>query len=175
MANEARRGTDVTNGSARKAADDVEKLANDVVELLGVEDAITREIERKGDDSLFARIEECDKFAIDAPVNSDMMFLALSLPIANGLIYFATSRERLRIAREWIQTNWHDKDDPISTLAALTLIYIVKRGWREYHSRADKQDVWVRINRRVEKLKHDTETAVSGGPEPAPAPPSPQN
>jgi hypothetical protein len=142
------------------AASKIEEIAKTAVDHLGVAEAIRRESEREGSDSLFTRIEECDTFAEAAPVNSDMMFLALSLPIANGLIYFATNRERLRRAREWAARNWPGQDDPISTLAALTLIYIVKSGWRTFKSDPEKAPIWSRINTRVEKLKQDSVAAT---------------
>jgi hypothetical protein len=141
-----------------RVSGDLESIAKTAVDYLGVVETIRREAEREGADSLFARLEECDTFAEAAPVNSDMMFLALSLPIANGLIYFGTSRDRLRRSREWAAEKWPQQDDPISTLAALTLIYIVKMGWHRFRSEPEKSQIWSRINGRVEKLKQDSES-----------------
>jgi len=138
---------------------DIESHSRTAIEYLGVAETIRREAEREGGDSLFARLEECDAFAEAAPVNSDMMFLALTLPIANGLIYFGTSGDRLRRAREWASHRWpQQQEDPNSTLAVLTLIYIVKLGWRRFKEVPEKLPVWSRINQRVEKLKQDSES-----------------
>ena len=145
-----------TSPSIRGESGNIETIAKTAVEYLGVGEAIRREANREGADSLFARIEECDALAEDAPVSSDMMFLALSLPIANALIYFATNRERLSRARAWAAQNWPNQEDPISTLAALTLIYIVETGWRQFQQDSEKSVIWSRINARVEKLKQDS-------------------
>ena len=144
------------------SVEEIERIAEEAVEKLEVANAI--HLERK---ALFSRIEECDKFASGAPVNPDMMFLALSLPIANGLIHFATSRQALKEARDWVRNNWRDQEhepDPVSTLAALTLIYIVEQGYKEYKRDRERKETWKRIKERVEKLV-DTRDDDSSGEE----------
>lgn len=104
------------------------------------------------------KLEESDAYAESSPVNGDMMFLALSLPITNGVIHIASTREALSEANKWVLEKWEGPHpDPISILSALTLIDIVEEGWKTYKNDPDKREQWKRILRRVGKLSEDME------------------
>lgn len=162
MPGEVQQPTAASTSESGSSVDEVEAISVEAVRILGVARAVQAEA-----DILFPRIEECDSFAEGAPVNADMMFLALSLPIANGLIHFATSRQKLNEARDWVWRRWKgqaDEPDPISTLAALTLVYIIDQGWRHFKDVPEKRKIWQRIRTRVEKLADDPPTAPFTAP-----------
>ena len=119
------------------------KNAADAVAKLDVEQFIEKHLR-----SLFQKLEECDNYAESAPVNGDMMFMALSLPIINGVIHIASNRTTLKNAMDWVLAKWkvpHKDPDPLSILSALTLIYVVGRGWSEY------KDDWETYKKRKEQ------------------------
>lgn len=137
----------------------------EVIKLLEVEEFLSRNMK-----AILDKIEDCDQIASSADFNGDMMFIALSLPIANGVIHIASNRRALSHATGWLIKNWEpddeenpdkdrpDKEDPdkISILSALMLIYIVMQGWEEYKSVKDKRKMWERIRIRVQKLSTES-------------------
>jgi hypothetical protein len=104
-------------------------------------------------------LEECDRFAEDADLNGDMMFIALSLPIMNGIIHVGSNRSDLRKAIEWILSKWKTENkepDKISILSVLTLMYVVAKGWEAHKNDLGKRDIWLRIVSRVRKLSSES-------------------
>jgi hypothetical protein len=135
----------------------IEEIAKEAVEKLGLEKAIQQYYE-----TLDLRLEEAEDRAKGTPVNQDMMFAALSLPIANGLIHFASTRSRLREAEDWISGVLRDMEvvdaEPEAMLAALTLIYLVNDG--HSRNRTKKAAVWNSMLKRVTRMQ----TNIGGQP-----------
>jgi hypothetical protein len=125
---------------------ELEQLAAEAVDLLGIRDAIKRT-----SPTLFEQIEDCDTFASSS---DDSLFIATTLPIANAFIHYATTRPQLASARRWVRERWPDEDDPTSTLAALTLLYIVREGVKRFQKDPDKREVWDRIRNRIGNTLH---------------------
>jgi hypothetical protein len=124
----------------------LEQIAAEAADIVG----ITRVMKRLSD-KLFDQIEECERFAEAAePLDANAIFIALSLPIANSLIHYATSEERLNRAQLWLRENWpNQQSDPISALASLVLMYVVSEGWKQFRKDAARKAIWSRIRRRV--------------------------
>jgi len=139
-------GTGPTAGGTQRAA-------RKAVEELNIEPFI-----KKHRPSIFNKLEECDHYANSADFNGDMMFIALSLPIANGIIHVASTREHLRKATKWVVDQWKSdaNQDPekISILSALVLIHVAGEGWNKYKRSRDKEkrEIWKRIHDRVQVL-----------------------
>ena len=128
----------------------IEQIAAEAVRLLGVDVVLDQ-----ATDAVLSQFEDCDLFAMKASSDADDIFIELSLPIANALIHYATSRHQMADAKSWLHREWPflaDAQDPTSTLAALTLMHIVNEGWRRYRTDPDKRDIWMRIQQRVEKF-----------------------
>jgi hypothetical protein len=128
------------------------KAARVAVELLDLEPFFTPENLR----SIFNKLEECDRYAqASADFNGDMMFIALSLPLVNGIIHIASNRNGLRRATEWVVKEWQEDDkdpDKVSILSALTLIHLAVKGWQRFRDDPTKRNAWKRIIFRVQKL-----------------------
>ncbi len=134
----------------------------DAIRLLNIEPFFNEDNLR----SIFKKLEECDDYAESADFNGEMMFIALSLPIVNGIIHIASNRNDLRRATQWVVQEWKDganKDpDRVSILSALTLIYLAVKGWQRFRE-SSKREIWKRIITRVQKLSserlHDDDDA----------------
>lgn len=133
----------------------LDDVAEQVVQRLGIAEAIRRERE-----PLRERLAECDRFAQADPAGGAAMFVAMALPIVNSFIHFATSRSKLAKTTDWVRDNWpggEDELEPLSTIAALTLVYILRTGIEDARSQREERD-WERMYRVVERLT-DTATA----------------
>jgi len=114
-------------------------------------------------DPIYSKLEECEEDAKRAPVNSDMMFLALALPVINGVIHIASNPTALRDAMDWVTSKWaepkREPPDAVSILSALTLIYIVYTGYMRYKQDEDheKKEKWLSIWTRAKKLAEGLE------------------
>jgi hypothetical protein len=123
-------------------------LAARAVEILALDDFIQERL-----DALFAKLEQFDHEADTMPMNSDLMFGALSLPVANAVIHVASTPARLRDARAWLAGWWGgEPSDVMNVLSALVLIYIVMSMWDRYHADAEHRHRAIRIVNRVQKL-----------------------
>jgi hypothetical protein len=152
----------LTEKEIRKAVGEPTARATiEVIKLLEVQKFFSRSNMK----AILDKLEDCDQIANSADFNGDMMFIALSLPIANGVIHIASNRRALCHATKWLMDNWEsddnkgpDKEDPdkISILSALMLIYIVMQGWKKYKGNKEKQKIWGRIRTRVEKLSTES-------------------
>jgi len=127
----------------------IAKTAETAVKILGAEKFI-----ENYSHLIFEKLEECDKYAQSADFNGDLVFIALSLPIINGIIHVASNSAALIAARDWVVSKWKDnKDpDPVSILSALTLVYVVAKGWRAFQEDQERREVWRRILGRMERL-----------------------
>lgn len=126
----------------------IERTAAQVVAMLQLDDAI----EEIGP-LLFQQIEDCETIAAAGP-DSGQMFVALALPLANNLIHHAAAWWAVEQASHWVRENWPrtlPSQDPVTTLAALTLIHLVALGSRKFGQSEDplKKEIWSRIRERV--------------------------
>jgi hypothetical protein len=131
------------------------QTATTAVEMLDVRPFVRKYIE-----PILSKLEECEQDAASSPVNSDMMFLALTLPVINGVIHIASNPKALRESMAWVTEKWqepHGDPDPISLLSALTLIYIVVEGWNRYKDDATKSQVWRSMLNHVKTLSQGLE------------------
>jgi hypothetical protein len=114
---------------------------------------------------IYARLEEFDKEAQDTVArtkpkgkgseavkrSSDMIFIAESLPIIQGIIHVATDRKSLGQAITWIRETWGETANSLIVLSALVFAYIAKRGASDAKF-AGKHEVWLRIKERATKF-----------------------
>jgi hypothetical protein len=109
-------------------------VSNEAVQKLGVSSFVNVNM-----DSLYRRLSEALDSAQKAQ-DPGTQFRTMSLPIVNGLIHFASTRHQLDNAIDWVEkANVKRIADPTSTLAALTLLYIVDNG---VTSEVGDQSVW---------------------------------
>lgn len=114
------------------------------------------------EERIFTKLEECDGYASNADFGGDMMFIALALPVINGIIHVASTRDNLEAASDWVVKEWGEgpkNPEKVPILSALTLIYVVAIGWDKYEHPAPDQSIaegkkviWERILNRVQKL-----------------------
>ena len=116
--------------------------------------------------ALFGKLEEADENAQTAPIDADMMFIVLSLPIASSVIHLASSRPALAEARRWVADEWGKDADPVPILSALTLARIAVEGL----AKNSNSEVWQRIMARVAELTDDLTESAEDTQE-APLPP----
>jgi hypothetical protein len=144
------------------------EIAAEAIDRLGVRDFIGKHL---GD--ITERLKECESAAQNAPVDSDMLFIALSLPILNGVIHIASNRENLQRAIAWATHKWRGhpgaaprkrkKDfDPISILSSLTLIFVVCEGSKARSAGEKKKDkgndqLWKDIVKHIRDLGKEIE------------------
>ena len=129
------------------------------VTLLEVSDFIAQYL-----DSLFQRLEEFDRSAESAPMDADMMFLAMSLRIANSVIQIASDRVALERTIRWVSEWWEGSHpDPGSILAVLTLVYISDRIWERHREDPEKREMARRIRQRMHRLRGAQEEPGSQG------------
>lgn len=129
----------------------VRKIAEQAVQELGIRSFIDNHLKE-----ITRRLEECESAAQNAPVDSDMLFIAMSLPILNGVIHIASNQRNLRKAMEWATKTWGGESDPgefdpISVLSALTLIFVVCEGWVKNQS----SPVWNKIVSHIKELSKE--------------------
>ena len=130
-------------------SEDLDSIAREAIEHLGIAAVLDRERE-----SLRSHLRECDDLAASgAPKSEDVVFLSLSLPIVNALLQYATTRQRLVKAIAWVRRNWQGDEeiDPLATLAALMLVYVVRTAVREARTEHERKE-WLRIYLRLERL-----------------------
>lgn len=140
------------SGSAAEAIKQTARGAATAVEYLNIKKFL-------GDhgETIYSRLEECESYAKKADFNNDMMFIALALPVINGIIHVASTRGDLSRATEWVVREWsigpkEPIPEKVPILSALTLIYIVAMGWKTYNRQAGKGEIWESIRDRVQKL-----------------------
>jgi hypothetical protein len=136
-------------GQAAEAANEAKKQA-DARHAAENELEIKRFFEEhKG--QIYEKLKDCDKFALQAGPQSDMIFVAESLPIINGIIHVGSTRQRLTEANKWVRETWGESADPLIILSALVFVYVVEEGAKQFKGTAE-QPVWDRIQGRVKKL-----------------------
>ena len=141
-------------------------LANTAVTTLKlVEPDKPSDFFRDNQPRLLQKIKSIHYDAERSPVDSDMLFIALCLPVASGVIQVGSNAADLDAARQWVQENWGDKEkkyvpDAVSILSSLTLIHIVTVGLRQAQSSEDKE-AWKKIVERVATLTEDLDAALA--------------
>jgi len=144
----------------RATADQIDSVAGEAVRAAGVDRVFKNSTSAK---TIFEQIEKCNALVEEEDLDeADESFLSMALPIANGLIHYATSRRLLDQAEEWIKDHWSGDFtliDPASILAALTLIYVVNEGEKYYRGQA-KEKTWRRIRERIARLKEIRDIAA---------------
>jgi hypothetical protein len=121
------------------------------------------------------KIESADAVVTGSPYDNDAIFLAKTLPIANGVIHIGSDRVALKEAMAWLRSQWKDpQPDAMTVLSALTLIHIAVQAKREYEGTndAEKLATWSRIVQRVTNLMQP-KPVVLPTPTPTPPPASP--
>jgi hypothetical protein len=103
---------------------------------------------------IYERLEECIDTAKKAAIDNDVIFIAESLPIINGIIYVGSRREILKGALDQIRADRGKDSDPYIVLSAYVLIYIVNRGAEEFKHSEDmaKQARWGYIQKLAQRL-----------------------
>ena len=104
--------------------------------------------------TLFKKLLEADASALEAPVDADMMFIVLSLPVASSVIHLGSDRDALAGARQWVTDIWQ-KADPVPILSTLTLVHIVRLGYEANKKLSKPDEAWERIAHRVKKLTEE--------------------
>jgi hypothetical protein len=124
------------------------KLATEVVDDLGVVEFLN-----KHEQTLYDRLKEAHEYANKVDERSggggDIQFMSAVLPITNGIIHIASSREKIKNALTRLKDE--DATDPIASLSALTLIYFVTDGWTDHQDRAPEKRQWIHIMERVKR------------------------
>jgi len=160
----AGRGTTGSTGlsapkSSKGKLEKADALAAEAARRLGIDALVAGDAPNA--DAIFGHIENCEKFIeaerFDRP---DDEFVSMALEIVDELIEYSTSEPQLAAATHWLaeQAPARPKSgravrDPVSTLALLTLIYIANIGLARYRGEKDHEPLWVKIDKRVDKLK----------------------
>ena len=118
---------------------------------------------------IYEKLEVCDTSG-KVMINGDMLFIAESLPVINGIIHVGSTRKTFNDALDYVKGHWQDAD-PVVLLTALVFIYVVEEAWKEIGTGKDeaKKEIWDRIRKRVLTLASDMEgtrkgTSVLGSP-----------
>jgi hypothetical protein len=120
----------------------VDDVATEAVRRLDIEAFIAKNL-----DTLYEKLEEADR---SVPPDDDIRFVAVSEEMVRTVIYFATGRKDALDAMAWVREAWKNKTrdpDPMTILAMLSLMYIVKEGMK--HSDANRQETWRRFSTRL--------------------------
>lgn len=153
-------------GRSRPSASDplkdpVFKTAAALVRELGAAEFV-----RLYGDTLHSKILESDTFAENTPGNGDMMFMALMMPITNGIIHLSADRQTIEGRLRWVRRRWKRHPDPHSVLSLLMLAYVARTGW-DANSEGPRRKQWNRVLERVRHLSR----GISDEDEAAPASP----
>ncbi len=139
---------------ARTKPDVIDSAAEDAVRILGV----ARLFENSATaDRIFAQIARCDDFVEkEKPADPDATFTRMALELAHEVILYASDRNGLDHARNWLNVNNLLPDgDAMSALSVLTLIHAINKAVQRY----PKESQWARMKKRVEKLKPQAKVA----------------
>ncbi|HEV7921739.1 MAG TPA: hypothetical protein VGR02_13200 [Thermoanaerobaculia bacterium] len=127
---------------------DVEATAERAVRMLHLDE----DIAQMGD-LLLQQIEDCETFAGKATeAESEPVFVTLTLALMNNLIHYACAPDDIDAAAQWVRNRWPEAvptQDPVATLAALTLIHLVDEGARRFQDDGEKKKTWTRIRQRI--------------------------
>lgn len=134
---------------AQTALTDAENARKEAISIYAVEEELkVKKFFEVHREAIYKKLEECDEIAAHAPTNTDMIFIAESLPIINSIIHVGSDRKTLGEASSWVRDTWGDEADPLIVLSALLFIYVANKGAEENL----EDPVWRRIHRRVQKL-----------------------
>ncbi len=147
----------LVNGSD-EARLDAPLVAAQIIERLGIADFLALHRDR-----IFSKLEDCERLAGAADSGGDLMFVALSLPIMNGLIIVASSKQRILAAGRYINSFFRRSGvsaelDEMAILSALALIYVVNMGHiafkrdKELRDNVGGRRTWARMRKRLQRL-----------------------
>ncbi|PYS80142.1 MAG: hypothetical protein DMF67_11240 [Acidobacteria bacterium] len=134
--------TEKSDEVSLSAAKTIADAAEQVVVRLGIEKFIEQQWEKIG-----KKLDECDEYArAAATFGGDMIFISMAIPLVNGIIHVGSTRERLTTTTEWISKEWRRASltyDPerIPVISALTLIYLITKGWKITKDREAAQSI----------------------------------
>jgi hypothetical protein len=89
--------------------------------------------------------------AADCGADPGASMAAAALPLAGRILLAGSSPADFRRAVEWVGAIL-PAADPVSALAALTLIYLVDRGRASAPGDSNRAQAWERIDREIETL-----------------------
>ncbi|HEX8501392.1 MAG TPA: hypothetical protein VF659_12490 [Pyrinomonadaceae bacterium] len=149
----------LTSGNSKMSPTKAKNMAKDAVSV--VRDLGTEDFIKQHWDKISEKLIQCEKFANEVSYGADMMFVSMAIPLVNGIIHVASSRDKLlkttkRFADDWKRAGI-DEPERVPIVSALTLIYLVTRGLEYSEGEADalNHPLWERMKLRVQHLSSD--------------------
>jgi hypothetical protein len=97
------------------------------------------------------KIRACDAHVMASEATGDtfgdMTFIATCLPLAAGIVHVGSELKLFQDAQNWVREDL-ELPDSTSVLSALTLLYLVQKGWEENL----RDPAWIRIHGRVKRF-----------------------
>jgi hypothetical protein len=140
---------------SRRKAKDIAKDAMWVVNNLDIKDFIDDHWPK-----ISQKLIECEKFAREVRYGPDMMFVSMAIPLVNGIIHVASTRDKLIKTTKYFSDEWKragiKEPEKVPIVSALTLIYLVSKGL-DTLPQGDKTaaTLWEDMNARVQHLSSD--------------------
>lgn len=134
--------------TVRSKPDPIDSVADEAVRLLNLAHLLEN---GSSAEHIFKQIARFDDYvALNYPRDPDPRFRPMAVDFSRQLIDYASDFDSLDRAKQWVIRNHlvHD-DDPTGVLAVLTLIHAVNSAVKRY----PKDAQWMRIKKRVDKLK----------------------
>lgn len=105
-------------------------------------------------EKIFAKLEENFGRVKDQP-QAHLMFVALCLPLVSGVIHVGSTLQDFNHASDWIKQTLGDVD-PVAILSTFTLVYIVKKGLKEFSGSNDRnrKQLWEDMYDAIQTLLH---------------------
>lgn len=139
-----------------KTAKEIAEKVKTVIDSLGIEEFIAAHW-----DKIYRKLTECEMYVSGVSLGSNMLFVNMAIPLVNGIIHVASTRERLLGTTKDISKIWPAMPEPekVPIVSALTLIYLVTKG-QDSSPPADippdklkeYRDHWDRMQSRVQHL-----------------------
>jgi hypothetical protein len=166
--------TDSSDEVSLSAAKTIADAAEQVVVRLGIEKFIDQQWPK-----IDEKLRECEGLAkLTQTFGGDMIFISMAIPLVNGIIHVGSDRDRLSKTSEWIAREWRKPTltyDPerIPVISALTLIYLITKGWkatRTLKGKDERKELWKRMQKRVQRLCSDKATRPATKQQPGASP-----
>ncbi len=162
--------TESSDEVSRSTAEAIGYAAEKVVEDLGIDGFINEHWPM-----IWEKLRECEEYAkASLKFGGDMIFISMAIPLVNGIIHLGSDRRRLASTTEsmsevWKRVSMTPAPDRIPAISALTLIYIITKGWkgaRKLKRDDPEKELWKRMQRRVQRLCSDkaSRKAKESGP-----------
>lgn len=132
------------------------KIANDAVEgYLNLKEFI--ELHK---DTIYSKLEQREEHVTEAQgIEKDgsllcagnATFIAEGLALMSGIVSVGANSDNYESASKWIKEKFPKADDPTPIFLALTLMYVVNKGWKEANKNGstERKVVWNRIHERM--------------------------